>query len=85
MESIIFRIMNLNELHKLEEDIEKMSDPQEREARTRLIEQIVERITDYDVHVREYAYHQAIQAIQVALVQFRIALCCSRRPSPHSL
>jgi len=63
MESIIFRIMNLKELHKLEEEIEKMSDPQEREARTRLIEQIVERITDYDVHVREYAYHQAIQAL----------------------
>lgn len=63
MESIIFRIMNLKELHKLEEEIEKMSDAQEREARTRLIEQIVEKITDYDVHVREYAYQQAVQAL----------------------
>lgn len=59
MESIIFRIMNLKELHQLEEEIEKMSDAQERDARTRLIEQIVEKITDYDVHVREYAYQQA--------------------------
>lgn len=63
MESIIFRIMNLKELHQLEEEIEKMSDAQEREARTRLIEQILEKITDYDVHVREYAYQQAVQAL----------------------
>lgn len=63
MESIIFRIMNLKELHQLEEEIEKMSDSQEREARTRLIEQILEKITDYDVHVREYAYQQAVQAL----------------------
>lgn len=63
MESIIFRIMNLKELHQLEEEIEKISDTQEREARTKLIEQIVEKITDYDVHVRKYAYQQVVQAL----------------------
>lgn len=63
MESIIFRIMNLKELHQLQEEIEQMSDAKEREARTRLIEQIMEKITDYDVHIREYGYQQAIQAL----------------------
>ena len=61
MESIMFRIINLNELYQLEEEIEKMGDSQERETRTRLIEQIMEKITDYDVHVREYAYQQSVQ------------------------
>lgn len=63
MESIMFRIMNLKELHQLEEEIEQIDDVQEREARTILVEQIMEKITDYDVHVREYAYHQAVQAL----------------------
>lgn len=35
----------------------------EKEARSQLIEQIMEKITDYDVHVREYAYQQAIQSL----------------------
>lgn len=63
MESILFRIMNLQELHQLEDEIEQMDDEQEREARSRLIDQIMERITDYDVHVREYAYQQAVQSL----------------------
>lgn len=63
MESIMFRIMNLKELHKLEEEIEQISDVEEKEARTKLIEQIMEKITDYDVHVREYAYQQSVQAL----------------------
>lgn len=63
MESIIFRIMNLKELHKLEEETEKMSDALERETRAKLIEQIIEKITDYDVHIREYAYQQTVQAL----------------------
>ena len=63
MESIMFRIMNLKELHSLEDEIEKMTDENERNARAKLIEQIIEKITDYDVHVREYAYQQAIQAL----------------------
>ena len=63
MESIMFRIMNLKELHQLEEEIDQMDDAKEKEARSQLIEQIMEKITDYDVHVREYAYQQAIQSL----------------------
>ncbi len=63
MESIIFRIMDLKELHQLEEEIEQMSDAKERKARLELLEQIMEKITDYDVHIREYAYRQSIQAL----------------------
>lgn len=51
MESIMFRIMNLKELHQLEEEIDQMDDAKEKEARSQLIEQIMEKITDYDVHV----------------------------------
>ena len=63
MESIMFRIMNLKGLHQLDEEIEQISDAEEKEARTKLIEQIMEKITDYDVHVREYAYQQAVQVL----------------------
>ena len=63
MESIMFRIMNLKELHQLEEEIDQMDDAKEKKARSQLIEQIMEKITDYDVHVREYAYQQAIQSL----------------------
>ena len=63
MESIMFRIMNLKELHQLEEEIEQMSDVKEREARLKLLDQIMEKITDYDVHIREYAYQQSMQAL----------------------
>ena len=61
MESIMFRIMNMKELHRLEEEIEQLEDTQEREIRNQMIEQIMEKITDYDVHVREYAYKQSIK------------------------
>ena len=63
MESIMFRIMNVKALHQLEDEIEQMEDAQEREIRTQLIEQIMEKITDYDVHVREYAYKQSIKKV----------------------
>lgn len=63
MESILFRIMNLKGLHSLEEEIEMMSDEKERDTRLELIEHIIEKITDYDVHVREYAYQQTVQAM----------------------
>lgn len=63
MESIMFRIMNLKELHQLEEEIDQMDDAKEKEARSQLIEQIMEKITDYDVHVRGYAYQQTIQSL----------------------
>jgi len=63
VESIMFRIMNLKGLHQLEEEIEQMNDAEERNARAELIEQIMEKITDYDVHVREYAYRQTVQTL----------------------
>ena len=63
MESIIFRIMNLKGLHELEKENEQLSDDQERNNRAVLIEQIMDKITDYDVHVREYAYQQAVKAL----------------------
>ena len=63
MESIIFRIMNLKEYHQLYEETEQLSDTAERESRLKLLEQIMEKITDYDVHVREYAYQQSVQAL----------------------
>ena len=63
MESIIFRIMNLKEYHQLYEETEQLSDAAERESRLKLLEQVMEKITDYDVHVREYAYQQSVQAL----------------------
>ena len=63
MESIIFRIMNLKEFHELIEEIEGMNDEAEKEARLKLLDEIQERITDYDVHVREYAYRQTVQSL----------------------
>lgn len=64
MQSIMFRIMNLDGLHHLEEENELLSDPEEREARRRLIEAVMDKVTDYDVHVREYAWKQTARAIQ---------------------
>ena len=43
--------------------MDQSDDATEREARTQLIEQIMAKITDYDVHVRGYAYQQAIQSL----------------------
>lgn len=63
MQSIIFRIMNLKELHSLQDEIEQMSDVSEREARTKLIDKLLEDITEYDVHVREYAFKQTVNSI----------------------
>lgn len=45
----MFCIMNLDELHRLEEEIEQLEDVQEKEVRGRLIERLMEKITDYDV------------------------------------
>ena len=40
----MFRIMNLKELHQLEEEIDQMDDAKEKEARSQLIEQIMEKL-----------------------------------------
>lgn len=63
MESIMFRIMNLKELHLLQDEIESIEDLAEREERVRLLEKVMECITDYDVHVREYAFKQNVKEL----------------------
>jgi len=63
MESIMFRIMNMAELNRLEEENELLEDSQEKAVRAELIEQVMERIMDYDCHIHDYAYKQTVQAI----------------------
>lgn len=63
MESIMFRIMNLKELFALEEEIDLLTDEEERKERHDLLDKIQGAVTDYDVYVREYAYKQNLQAL----------------------
>lgn len=63
MESIYFRIIDGKGLKLLEAENEALDDPEEREAREKLIDAIHERITEYDVHVREYAYKQTVKKL----------------------
>ena len=63
MESIMFRIINLKELHLLDEEIQQIQDPTEREARSELIDRIMEAVTDYDAHIRKYAYRKMVELI----------------------
>jgi len=63
MESIIFRIMNLKEVFELREEIDRSADAEEREARHRFLDEIEEKIADYDVHIREYAYKQSLKSL----------------------
>ena len=48
------RIIRWQELHQLEEEIEQICDARERDAQTRLLEQILEKINAYDAHVMKY-------------------------------
>ena len=61
MESILFRILNFNELNQLYKEADEVEDEKEREIRYRLLNRIPDVITDYDVHVREYAWKQAVR------------------------
>ncbi len=63
MESVMFRIMNLKGLDLLDQEIQQIQDPTEREARSELIERIMEAVTDYDVHVQNYAYRKIVEQI----------------------
>lgn len=63
MESIMRRIMSLGELIRLEEETEQLEDLQEKEVCTKLIEQIMDKVTEYNLHIREYAYKQALQVL----------------------
>lgn len=61
MESILFRILNFDELNQLYKEADEVEDEKEREIRYRLLNRIPDVITDYDVHVREYAWKQAVR------------------------
>ena len=65
MESILFRILNLKEFHLLEDEARQLEDAKECEIRTKLLEHmfdaVLDAVTDYDVHVREYAWKQTIR------------------------
>lgn len=60
MESILFRLLNYKEYNRLEDEIELLSDEDEREVRSKLLERIHEAVLDYDLHLREYAWKQSI-------------------------
>ena len=63
MESIIFCILNLKEWDRLNDEAGQLEDPEEREARTQLLDRIDEAIMDYDVHVRTYTWKQTVRNI----------------------
>ncbi len=63
MESILFRILNFDELSLLYEETDGLKDEEEREIRFQLLNRISDVIADYDVHVREYAWKQTIQGL----------------------
>lgn len=63
MKSIFFRIIHITDLNRLEDEIERLADPQEKAARMKLLERITDAIADYDCHVRAYAYQQTIQKL----------------------
>lgn len=63
MKSLYWRIIDQKEWFRLHEETEAMDDPVERSAREALLEGIMNAITDYDVHVREYAFRQSVQEL----------------------
>ena len=70
MESIIFSIMNMNALMKLEEENAHINDDNEREIRSKLIEAIMDKIADYDVHVRKYQYDKYLKELMTRGIKF---------------
>lgn len=63
MESIMFRIINSEEWDRLCEENRRLEDFTERESRKKLTDGIMEAITDYDVHVREYTWRETARKI----------------------
>ena len=61
MESILFRILNFDEFSKLYDELDGVEDKEERVTRCQLLNRISDAIADYDVHVREYAWKQAVR------------------------
>lgn len=63
MESIMFRILNSEEWDRLCEENRRLEDFTEQEDRKKLMDGIMEAITDYDVHVREYTWRETARKI----------------------
>lgn len=63
MKHSALRIIRWQELHQLEEEIEQICDARERDAQTRLLEQILEKINAYDAHVMKYRRRQTLQSL----------------------
>ena len=63
MESIIPRLINYAALCQLDEEIAQIDDAQEREAREALLAQIMEKMMDYDAHVKAYLYKTDVQRL----------------------
>lgn len=70
MESIVFRILKFEELGKLEEEIDKLGDLAEREARSKLIEDIIDKIGEYDLHIRKYEYEKYMEKLLNRGIEF---------------
>ena len=63
MESIIPRLINYAALCQLDEEIAQIDDAQEREAREALLAQIMEKMMNYDAHVKAYLYKTDVQRL----------------------
>ena len=63
MESIIPRLINFDALCQLEEEIAQIDDTQEREAREALLAQIMDKLMNYDAHVKAYLYKTDVQRL----------------------
>lgn len=70
MKSIMFSIMNISALHKLEEENEHLNDEDEREIRSNLIETIMDKIADYDAHILKYQYDKYLKELVTRGIEF---------------
>ena len=70
MESIMYCIMNIDVLQKLEEENEHLDDGDEREIRSNLIESIMDKIADYDAHIMKYQYDEYLKELVTRGIEF---------------
>lgn len=70
MESIALKIMNIDALNRVEEEIEQLQDIHEKETRKHLLEAIWDKIRDYDAHILDYEYKQHILELSERGLEF---------------
>ncbi len=70
MESIALKIVNFNEMDKLEKEIEQLHDAHEKEIRKQLLDSIWDKIGDYDAHILDYEYTQHINELSERGIKF---------------